>query len=348
MTAVADPNTDWERTEIPRHKTWKGPLVLPAEHNAQPGTRKCGKCDRKWKGKCPCVYYKRTTTFIDVLQSEFALKKYDRRMVAYGMGQREDLQLAATAVRSDADPDQTEADKAKLQAIADAAKEAAKGSAAATVGTSLHTLTQWLDEGKALGHVPSAYRDDIKAYEEATKGIEWVGIESFRVNDDYLVAGTADRIGWYQGRLRIFDLKTSPKDNAITYPHGPAMQLGMYARSTPYDVRTDKRYEDVAEMDYNVAMVIALPAKSGTCVIKPIDIDKGWQACQLAVRVWKWREDKSLILDHDPAVDMLAMASRATNLKECKMLWANAKEQGVLDATMKAALTQRANELKEL
>ena len=50
------------------------------------------------KGNCKCTYYKRCTTWIDVLQDEFGLKKWDRRMVAYGMSQRPDLVVAAAAM----------------------------------------------------------------------------------------------------------------------------------------------------------------------------------------------------------------------------------------------------------
>ena len=93
-----------EPAEIPRRKTSfggeGGPLVIPPGAQHKPGKKKCETCgrmvatDRKYprKGSCKCLYYKRTTTFIDVLQDEFLLKQWGKRNVAWGMAQRPDLQ----------------------------------------------------------------------------------------------------------------------------------------------------------------------------------------------------------------------------------------------------------------
>lgn len=330
----------WERTEIPRHPQWNGPLVLPAEHTAKPGTKKCKLCGRKWTStRCPCVYYKRTTTFIDVLQDEYNLKAWDRRMVAYGMSQRPDLVMGAAATKLEQD----ETDKKKLQAIADDAKAFAKASAAATVGTSLHTFTQWMDEGKELGHVPEPYPADLAAYALCTKGIEWTNIESFRVHDEWKVAGTTDRIGWYRGRLTIFDIKTG----GLYFKPGPAMQLAMYAHSTPYEIATDTRTVDVAPLRLDVGYIIHLPQGTGECELIPVNIENGWRACQLAKQVWDIRSepDSEWLPERDLYAEVYEMATRATNVKECKLLWKNAKAQGLLDAALKAALKARAKEI---
>jgi hypothetical protein len=327
--------------EIPRHPVWGGPLVMPADHTNKPGNRRCKLCGRKWTSvKCQCEYYKRTTTFIDVLQDETTLKAWDRRMVAYGMGQRPDLVMGAAAL----DPTQ-DTDKKPLQQIADAAKEFAGASAAAKVGTSLHTFTQWMDEGKTLGHVPEAYRDDLKAYELCTKEIEWTNIESFRVHDGWKVAGTTDRIGWYRGRLTIFDVKTG----SLYFKPGPAMQLAMYANSTPYDIGTDTRHSDVAELRLDVGYIIKLPAGQGKCELLPVNIENGWRACQLAKKVWEVRKapDTDWMLERDKAAEAYEMCSRAGSLKECKLLWRNAKTDGWLTPAIKRVLTERAKFLTE-
>jgi hypothetical protein len=300
------------------------------------------------KGTCKCEYYKRTTTFIDVVQDEFKLKQWDRRMVAYGMGQRPDLVLAAASVRGDTDPNQDDTDKRKLQAIADDAKAYAKGSAAATTGTSLHTLTEWIDTGQTLGHVPEPYPADLRAYEDVIKDIEWVKVESFRVHDEWKVAGTADRIGWYRGRLTVFDIKTG----SIFFEAGPAMQLAMYGRSTPYDIATDTRQVDVTSMNLNVAYVIHLPAGSGHCELKPVDIVKGWGACRIARQVWELRAQKYFVGDSwlddnlQRSNTYTEMALRAGTVTELKMLWRNASDQGSLTDELKQILTNRANDLK--
>ena len=350
-TVETEPDQQWERIDIPRHPRWKGPLVIPPGHDLTPGTRKCkgskgngwAQCGRTWATACPCVYYKRTTNFIDVLQDEYKLKEWDRRMVATGMAENAELVLSALAIRPDRDIKQTPEDKKKLQEIADKAKDYAKGGAAASIGTSLHTLTQWMDEGKELGYVPEPYPADLEAYRLCTKEIEWTNIESFRVYDDWKVGGTTDRIGWYKGRLTIFDIKTG----SLFFKAGPAMQLAMYARSTPYDISTDTRVSDVDELRLDVGYVIHLPAGSGTCELKPVNIANGWMACQQAKAVWdiRNRPDSDWFPERDAYAEVYEMSTRATNVRECKVLWANAKDMGLLDAALKASLTARAKEL---
>jgi hypothetical protein len=334
--------------EIPRHKLWNGPLVIPEKHRATrmpPGTgQQCSKCGRWWKGKCPCVYYKRTTNWIDVIQNEYALKAWDRRLVAYGMSQRPDLILAAAACKPPHDKKVlTQADKDALQAIADQAKDFAKGSAAATIGTSLHKLTERMDLGETLGFVPEPWPADLRAYQEVTKGIEWVDVESFRVHDEYKVGGTADRIGWYEGRLRIFDVKTG--SDFWADGQGPAMQLAMYARSRKYDIATDTRVPDVADIDLNVAYVIHLPEGQGFCELIPTDVAKGWGACRVAKEVWKTRAEKKYFMDPEQVrhnTTFTDMAARATTLVELQGLWRSASAQHALTPALKKFMTERA------
>jgi hypothetical protein len=198
--------TNWANTEIPRDR-WGRPLVLP------PGRR------------AKRLAYRRVTTFVNALEDTHGLMEWKNRQVAYGMGQRKDLVLAAAA----SDPD----DKKKLAEIASAAAEHALSSASATTGTALHALTQRIDSGQPLGVVPVEYEADIDAYREATKDIEWLGIEQFRVYDKWQVAGTADRIGRdHKGRVRVYDIKTG----SIDFAHKISMQLAMYSRSTPYSI----------------------------------------------------------------------------------------------------------------
>lgn len=360
MTPIAaETSRQRQPGEIPRR--WyngkpAGPLVIPPDKKFVPGDFTCEMCGRKTtpnkrrprKGNCYCTYYKRCTTWIDVLQDEFALKKWDRRMVAYGMSQRPDLVLAAAAMGH---PDSSPESKTGMQSTAGAAVEHAMGNAAANIGTALHKLTEDMDNGKTLGVVPDPYPADLKAYEQCIQeaGIEWVAVESFRVHDEYKVAGTTDRIGYYKGRLRIFDLKTSPNENPIMYPHGPAMQLAMYAHSVPYVYPGDYRTTDAADIDPNVAYIINMPAGSGQCELRPINIAAGWGACLLALQVWRWRDAKGLILDPDQVRDNTTykdMAARASTVTELKMLWRSAKEAGMLTDDVKTFLAQRAKELK--
>lgn len=365
-----------EMTEIPRRKTaWGGeggPLVIPPGAQHKPGKKKCETCgrmvatDRTYprKGSCKCLYYKRTTTFIDVLQDEYLLKQWGKRNVAWGMAQRPDLQIAAASVKPDSHYEQTKEEKTELNKIAGEAANYAGDMYKATIGSSLHRLTHQMDRGEELGHVPDRWVGDLKVYDKTIKslGIEWVSIESFRVGDWWVkniaecnhkakqyggscecmgVAGTVDRIGWYKGRLRIFDIKTGSDFNKL----GHAMQLAAYAHMTPYQFPGDVRTKDVGDIDLSVGHIIYLPEGQGECHLEPMDIEMGWRACELAKLVWEAR-DWNPVIERDVQGELTEMAARAGSLKECRLLWVNARDMGRLDGPAKYMINQRVKELK--
>jgi hypothetical protein len=297
------------------------------------------------------VAYQRTTTFVGALENLYNLMAWKQRQTVLGVGQRKDLQLAAAA----ADPD----DKKTLNDIADKAMEQAQSSAGATTGTALHSLTERIDRGDELGYVPTEYQADLRAYQQATTGIDWVGIEAFRVHDEWKVAGTADRIGYHNGRLRIFDIKTG----SIDYPHKMAMQLAMYARSTPYDIATDKRGEP-DPIDLNTGIIIHLPAGEGRCELHEVNIAKGWGACLIAKQVHTWRAEKDLLhrigddridtwqkSNHPiPVVEQVASSyitriGLADNTNDLRDLWREATKYGYCTDDFRAAAQKRSQEL---
>lgn len=320
--------TELQNVEIPRDRFGR-PMIMPAK-----GTRRQA--------------YRRVTTFVGCLDDMNGLLKWKARQVAYGMGQRRDLVLAAAA----ADP----ADKKLLGDVAEKAAEHALSGAGATIGTAVHALTERIDHGKPLGPVPHEAEADIAAYVKATKDIEWLGIEAFRVHDEWKVAGTADRIGKIDGRRpMIFDIKTG----SVDYPHKMAMQLAMYARSVPYDITTDTRGEDPEPINLNTGIIIHLPAGEGRCDLYEIDIAKGWGACLLARKVWDWRGTKDLthkIGDERNSMWEVSnstaepptwesLIATASTVEELRLIWARAKECGQLTPELRAQCTQRSEQL---
>ena len=236
------------------------------------------------------------------------------------------------------------------------------------IGTSLHKLTHRLDRGEELGYVPSEWANDLKAYTEKIKveGIEWVSVESFRVYDGWMdstcdhthplnkeydpespcrcrgVAGTTDRIGWYKGRLRVFDIKTGSMFNK----QGHAMQLAMYARSTPYHIPTDERGYDPAAVDLNIGYIIELPEGQGVCNFHPMDILKGWGSCLIAKQVWDSRKQDYSADESRTGATLADMIIRANTLEQLKMLYDNAKKAGTASRDIKKLVTQRINEIR--
>lgn len=366
----------FQLTEVPRRKTSfggeGGPLLIPPGAKHISGTKKCETCGRmvrkesgKYrKGSCKCLYYRRTTTFIDVMQDEFLLKQWGKRLVAWGMAQRPDLQIAAVACKPDSHEDQPPEDKSELNRIANEAATYAGDKYKATIGSSLHKLTHQQDRGDVIDYIPDRWANDLKVYDETikAKGIEWVSVESFRVLNDWVkninecdhkakqyggkcecfgVAGTVDRIGWYHGHLRIFDIKTGSDFNTL----GHAMQLAAYAHMVPYEFPGDTTGVDPGEIDLKVGHIIYLPEGQGTCRIEPMDLELGWRACLLAKQIWEAREWE-VVIERDISLELTEMASRAGSIKECRMLWTVAYKDGRLDGPAKFILRQRVKELE--
>jgi hypothetical protein len=320
---VTSSAAQWQNAEIPRDR-WGRPMILPAK-----GTKR--------------VAYRRATTFVGCLDDQAGLTKWLNRRVAFGMSQSKDLVTAATA----ADPE----DSKKFGQIAEKAIDHAKGILGdpAEVGTALHSFTERIDRGLPLGVMPSEYEADIEAYRTATEKIEYLSIETFRVHDDFQVAGTADRIGMFKGRPMIMDIKTG----SIDYPHKMAMQLAMYARSVPYDIGTDKRGTDAQPVDLNHGVIIHLPAGQGRCDLYEIDIARGWGACLIAKQVWDWRGRKDLTSLVDPAgivpqpATWESLILGADSVDRLRELWRRASELGELTPELKAAAKVRSQELGE-
>lgn len=251
------------------------------------------------------VAYTRVTTYVGCLEDTFNLSRWQQRMVAIGLSQRPDLMLAVSST----DPEE----KKKLNELTEQAIEAARGTAAATIGTALHALTERIDRGEDVGVIPDAYTDDLAAYEKTTSALAIESIETFGVLDDIKVAGTWDRIVTLNGQSYIADIKTG----SIQWGVGKiAMQLAAYSRAHQYDPATGQRAP--LTVDQDKAIIIHLPAGQGECHLHWVDINAGWEAVQIAGQVRAWRARKDLttpLTDTPPAPEPAApavVAPRAT------------------------------------
>ena len=97
------------------------------------------------------VPYTRATTWASTLEDRWNLERWGKRMVALGLADRPDLLMAVSVNRGDKD---------RLNALCDDAVEAAKASAAATVGTSMHQLTDMVDRGDELNDPPETWETE--------------------------------------------------------------------------------------------------------------------------------------------------------------------------------------------
>ena len=162
----------------------------------------------------------------------------------------------------------------------------------------------------------------------------------FRVFDPWKVAGTADRIGWYRGRLLVADIKTG----SIDFPRKISMQVAMYARSTPYDIATDTRGPAEDGLDLTHGLIIHLPAGVGRCDLHLVDLEKGWAGCELAHQVWQWRSTKGL-LRPAPATTFTEDARSARDIEALRGVWRDAHAHHGLTEDFVAACGERRQEL---
>ncbi|WBQ03800.1 hypothetical protein [Kribbella sp. CA-293567] len=292
------------KTELPRDR-WGRPLITPPDGGET-------------------VAYQRVTTFVGALEDTYHLSLWSQRMVALGMANRPDLQLAASAIT---DPTDQYA-KRTLNDIAKSAREAAGAGAAATTGTALHTLSEKIDRGEDVGTVPAAYLPDLEAYRRVTKYFATLAIEGFCVRDDLRVGGSYDRIVQFtaegldqyerehgerlcypgpdaDGNIRaglgdevqpgdtmIGDLKTGNVDFGIGKI---AMQLGTYANSVDYDHTLGARTPLVGNPSKKWGVIVHLPAGTGAARLIFVDVAAGFDtAYVLAVGVHAWRKRKDL------------------------------------------------------
>lgn len=292
------------------------------------------------------VAYTRCTTFVDCLEDKFNLQRWQQRMVAVGIADRPDLLLSVSAHRSN---------KQELNGITQQALEAAQAGAAATTGTALHALTETIDRGEGLPTIPDTYHADLDAYRRETSPLHPLLLEQFAVHDELKIGGTADRIVQYQGRGYIADVKTGSSIDFGALKI--AMQLAVYARSTPYDYNTGKRSPYPVEVDTSWGIVIHLPAGSGTCQLRWVDLAAGWQAVQIAAQVREWRKHKGWYQDFttepgesttfDPTpVTFADQVAAATTVDELRQIASRANVAGVYGDELHAACLTRKQQLE--
>ncbi len=251
--------------------------------------------------------YTRATTVAGATDNEWALHRYERRMVAVGLGEREDLWMQSIGQ----DPDEH---RDTLDSIADQAMEAAGASIKAGTGTGLHTFTELLDLGlRRIEDLPEKWHSHLEAWNDglARSGFEVVPdyIEQIVANDHYQVAGQIDRVlratrahrinfGPRQvliepGELIVGDLKTGKIEfSRVKF----AIQAATYAGHTcTWDVdgahpHGGTRGPRIPVSPY-AALLIHLPAYKtpGKVDLHWLDLEAGWDGFLTSLEVLEHR-----------------------------------------------------------
>jgi hypothetical protein len=240
------------------------------------------------------VGYTRTSTFAKALSDVSGLTRWQLRMAMKGtvlnwraFDQRMD---GATNDLAIGDPE----DNRYLDMLIAKGHDAAGGNLAAFKGTAIHALTEWVDEGEEFEEDAEGYADYmpfVREYQTLTTGLEMLDVETFCVQDDVQVAGTFDRlVRLHDGRVVIGDLKTGKTTNES--PWETTVQIATYANSKRYDPETGERSEIHPDLDRTKGLLIHVPSNGAQAGLYLLDIEQGWEAAMLAVKVREWRKAK--------------------------------------------------------
>lgn len=262
--------------------------------------------------------YTRASTLGKTLESTFGLEQWKLRMVVHGLSRREDLVLAAAAIRTATEDE----DKKALGDLAEAALEAAKATAGATKGTALHVLSEREDAGEDLSYLPALVREALAVYRRLMEPLEILGSEQFVVNDDLGAAGTFDRTGRLRAPARVVvkgdvvaelpagtvlgvDLKTNKSADyfGATY----ASQQAVYFRGgRPYSHKGGRApWPQGAEPSSTWSLILHVPLESlADAGFWWVDLSEGYQLAELAtqVRAQTGRDDLFYPADLAPPV----------------------------------------------
>lgn len=228
--------------------------------------------------------YTRTSTLAKQLDDQSNLIAWKARMAVIGLSRNPDLlSLAATTDAKD---------NRKLNDIVERATERAGATSGRDMGTSIHAVTEALDYGEDVSHMPVDLVADAQAYVDCCEslGAKPVLAETFVVNDAVYSAGTFDRLMRDEDGFFVGDIKTGSKDDPVYAAKYSALswsiQLATYAQATPWDeVYRSWEALNVGAPSRERGLIFYIPRGSGKCYPIWIDLAHGWRAAILASQV---------------------------------------------------------------
>jgi hypothetical protein len=278
------------------------------------------------------VFYSRPSSWGDVTEDRTKISEWRQRMAVEGFARSKRLRLEWSALPGvDWDDSVRKAaarrliDEAVLMAGADKDRQ----------GTAVHAITERHDLGLEV-HPPEEYEGDLSAWIDATQFFRIVndhevpGIECFVVADEVQCAGTFDRLIEYLPcevcglRKFVLDLKTGKIEWGKS---SIAVQLAIYANSVYYiplpgDIYPGLRVA-MPDVCKHKAIVVHLPAGTGTATTHWIDIHRGWEAAKgIARDVREFRKERNWTVEFTPVPDLIPLIQQASGDKELNSIYA--------------------------
>lgn len=225
------------------------------------------------------VSYRRASTISEALEDHFGLEAWKRRLAAEGLAQRPDLVQAIHT-----------ANKQEVGKIVEAAIEQAGGGQAARNGSTMHALTERLDNGEDLPTgLPSNIVAMLEKYEETTRRLTVIDTERFVVCDAIKAAGTYDRRVEFEGDILIGDLKTGQNLNYLALK--TCAQVAVYAAGDLYSLDGEREPHGA---NRNRGLLVHLPwtddPSEAVCELRWLDLATGRRAIKEAQRMETFRK----------------------------------------------------------
>ena len=240
--------------------------------------------------------YARTSSLGNTLDETSGLNNWKVAKAMEGLGRQPELVAKVIAVTPYEDH-RSEWTKLREEAI-----QAGRGSWKADMGTAVHAMSErWEQEPDWDPGEP--YRSALEAYSrvQSSLGLRSQLFECNIVNDEFRIAGTADRL--YElteplltptdevlpaGTLIIGDLKTgSSLEHSMP---GYAIQLAGYAGGSLYDVVSNTRIP-TPPINQRWAIIMHLDVEGGECEFVWVDLTVGRFGAALANEVREWRRN---------------------------------------------------------
>lgn len=255
------------------------------------------------------VLYTRTSKFASTLDDGYGLDLWHQHLIAKGIA---DNTWTLSKIRQT----YTEAeargyDWNKMNGVCAQIRRLAGADEKAEYGDLVHELCERLDKGEPLGDYPAVVDADLMAYEYRTENLRHTHHEGFVVNDKWGIAGSFDKRTYIDNEVTpdgepfndfaIGDVKTGRIDGQdVKF----SIQFTGYADSEFYECTHDVEGEPSKEqcndnagahkrtpleVNSKWAVLIHVPAQTGTCELYWVDLEKGRALGELAQQVRKDR-----------------------------------------------------------
>lgn len=223
--------------------------------------------------------YVRVSTMAETLSDSYGLNRWQQANVVKGLARRPDLVNSARVATSNKE----------IYEIVDLAGTLGENDVAARNGSTMHRLTERVDQGLPL---PPGLPDNVLAmlakYEEAMQQWELLDAEIFVINDKIKVGGSYDKRVQHKvtGRKLLADLKTGQNLNYFALK--TSMQVAMYDSGKVYDLDGERHPLDV-DPAHEQGILIHLPwvdvAEEAECELRWLDLRLGREAVREALKV---------------------------------------------------------------